>query len=116
MNRPPKYKRSFRRRLLYLESWVYWVIAIVAIFLFVILAEAGCASLTSQQKAERALETSGFTHIYSPHREWFFIQYKGCGNEDAALYRFKATNPVGKPVTVTVCEGFFKGATIRGTE
>lgn len=92
------------------------LLAVIGFFALAALATVGCGSLTSQQKAERALTNLGFSNVRFDHRDVLFIEFKGCGQEDNALYYFTATNAVGKPVKVSVCEGVLKGATIRGTE
>lgn len=78
------------------------------------MAVAACGSLASEQDATKLLQTQGFRHIQLKNRDVWFVGVKGCGREDVALFNFRAINPIGRNVTVSVCEGWpFKGATVR---
>lgn len=65
----------------------------------------GC---TDAGKAQRTLESAGYTNIKAGgYAVW------GCGEDDDFHTKFKATNPAGKEVEGVVCSGWFKGGTIR---
>lgn len=92
-----------------------YVALFLAFIAFAAAGMAGCGSLASQGSVESLLQNQGFTNIEVTKREVWFVDLKGCGKDDVALFTAKATNPIGTPVTVEVCEGWpFKGATIRG--
>jgi hypothetical protein len=63
---------------------------------------------TNPEGARKALESSGFTHI---ELQGFSM---GCGKGDYSADAFTAINPIGKPVSGTVCCGaWMKGCTVR---
>jgi hypothetical protein len=89
-------------------------VTFVAIFAVAILGTMGCGSLASQHEAETALTNQGFSRVHLTARHVFFVELRGCGKEDVAKFDFRAVNPAGRSVRVSVCEGWpFKGATIR---
>jgi len=77
-------------------------IAILVIGLF-------CTACSDPNTARRALDSMGFTQIET--LGWTF--FNGCGKDDSFATRFQAKNPNGKPVSGVVCNGWFKGATVR---
>jgi hypothetical protein len=78
--------------------------------LFAVLAIGlACTACTDPVTAQRALDNMGFTEIETQGRAFF----SGCGESDNYATRFKARNPNGKIVTGVVCNGWFKGATVR---
>jgi hypothetical protein len=69
--------------------------------------------LTEKTQAVAALEAQGYEDIEIVDKAWFFVGFRGCGN-DAARYTANVTNPRGKKVQVYVCVGWpFKGSTVR---
>lgn len=66
----------------------------------------GCG--VDPRTAKRALEANGLTNIRIEGYSWF-----GCGKEDAFASNFSAVGVNGQPVTGSVCQGIFKGTTIR---
>jgi prepilin-type N-terminal cleavage/methylation domain-containing protein len=87
---------------------------VVAIIAILIIALGGFGSSNSGG-AISAAEASGFQNVkvVSTHR-WVSASFHGCSDRDWKATVVTATNPIGKTVTMTVCEGFwFKGATIR---
>jgi len=79
---------------------------LMAILILVAIASYGC---TSQDDAERALYSAGYTYVEVGGFDMF-----ACGDGDFYHTKFTATNPQGKRVSGVVCSGlFFKGATIR---
>ena len=66
---------------------------------------SGC---TNQGRALRTLTDAGYSNIELGGYGWF-----ACSEDDTFATVFQATGPSGKPVKGTVCNGFFKGATIR---
>ncbi len=71
-----------------------------------LLALAGC---TDESNTRRTLESAGYTDIQTTGYSWF-----ECGKDDTYHTGFTAKNPLGKPVSGTVCCGMWtKGCTIR---
>ncbi len=58
--------------------------------------------------ATRALEAQGLTNIQIEGYSWL-----GCGKEDTFASNFSATGVNGAAVTGQVCQGLFKGTTVR---
>lgn len=75
---------------------------ILIVLLFVI---AGC---TAPDSAREILENQGYTNVKAGGYSFF-----GCGSNDLWHTKFTATSPAGKEINGIVCEGVFKGATIR---
>lgn len=89
------------------------VLTIIAILAIVI---GGAFSGSSNRgDAISAAEASGFQNVkVVDTHHWIFAHYHGCSDRDWKATVVTATNPLGKTVTITVCEGFWlKGATIR---
>ncbi|MDW9491691.1 hypothetical protein [Sinorhizobium meliloti] len=95
MNIDPEYKGSMLRIIL-----AVIVVVIIAVFL------AGCG--VNSQSATRALEAQGMKDVKIEGYSWF-----GCGKEDSYSSSFSATGANGQPVTGVVCQGFWKGTTVR---
>ena len=78
---------------------------------------AGMMMMSDNQNNQRATQTAeafGFRNpkVVNVHR-WISASINGCGDDWKAT-KITATNPIGKEVAITVCEGmFFKRATIR---
>lgn len=70
----------------------------------VLLASCG----VNPTKATRALEAQGMTDVKIEGYAWF-----GCGKDDTYASYFAATGANGVQVTGTVCQGLFKGTTVR---
>lgn len=84
------------------------------ILAFLLFVTCVCGRFASENTANNLLQTSGFTNIRLVDRDPYFVGFKGCGKGDLAIFTYEATNPVGKNVNVSVCQGWpFKGATIR---
>ena len=58
--------------------------------------------------ATRALEAQGLTNVRIEGYSWL-----GCGKEDSFASNFSAKGANGAVVTGQVCQGLFKGTTIR---
>ena len=94
-------------------TWIGTLVVIV----FVLFAGCAFGQFADQRVAENTLVTNGFTNVKLIDRDSVFVGFKGCGKGDTALFTFTAINPIGKNVTVKVCQGWpLKGATIRGTQ
>ena len=92
------------------DNFTNWVFLIC--FLAMVLG-AFRGYLTTESEATKALHTQGFTDCELTDTAYVFVAWRGCGS-DAARYDFRATNPIGKRVNVSVCVGWpFKGATVR---
>jgi hypothetical protein len=61
-------------------------------------------------KAVRAMENIGFSDVTVVNRSYVSFQ---CGRGDIVEYTVKATNARGERVTMIVCTGWLKGATVR---
>jgi len=88
-------------------------VLLVAIVVLVALASCGRGAFVSNQVAVRALETQGYTDVQVTDHSWFAIGWRGCDDKDAARFTATAKNPAGQKVTLYVCSGLLKGATIR---
>lgn len=77
-----------------------------SIFLGVTLLLASCG--VNPTTATRALEAQGLTNVQIEGYSWL-----GCGKEDTFASNFSATGVNGAAVTGSVCQGFFKGTTVR---
>ena len=88
------------------------VVTVICALLFVVFS---LFSEEGEGSAISAAEASGFQNVkvLETYR-WAFAHFHGCSDRDWKATIVTATNPLGKNVTLTVCEGFwFKGATIR---
>lgn len=63
--------------------------------------------------AVRALEAQGFVEIELKEKTYWWVSFRGCGSSDSVKFEFAAYNVRGNPVNVIVCDGWFKGATVR---
>lgn len=61
-------------------------------------------------EAVRAMENNGFSNVTVVDRSYVSFQ---CGSGDIVEYTVKATNARGERVTMIVCAGWLKGATVR---
>lgn len=61
-----------------------------------------------QEGAAQTLENAGYDVVETGGYGWF-----SCGKGDLWKTDFVAKNQNGKEITGTVCEGLFKGSTIR---
>ena len=77
--------------------------------IFIAVALLLLSSCTSEPRARKVLEDNGYTNVQITGYRWFM-----CGKDDTYATGFVATAPVTKKqVSGAVCEGFFKGETIR---
>jgi hypothetical protein len=74
----------------------------LAIFIMLL---SGC---TAPDRAVQTLTDAGYSNIKIGEYAWF-----SCSEDDVYRTRFEATGVTGRTVTGAVCNGFFKGATIR---
>lgn len=70
----------------------------------------GCSDPTT---AARALSDQGYNDVKLTGRPGFLFFFSGCSDNDTFATGFNAKNVNGKPVSGVVCNGWFKGATIR---
>jgi len=74
----------------------------------------GCGAFVDNNDAIEAMEAQGFSDVVILSKSILFVSFRGCTDQDAAVYSMRATNTFGKSVDVIVCVGWpFKGATIR---
>jgi prepilin-type N-terminal cleavage/methylation domain-containing protein len=89
------------------------IIVIIGILAWVVIPMS--AGSSSDNSAIAAAEAQGFSNVRvaTTHR-WLSASWHGCGNDDWKATVVTATNPLGRTVTMTVCEGlWFKKATVR---
>ena len=93
------------------DGWAIPIILVVAV-LFVLGFARG--AFVDESRAVKALETQGYSNVTITDHAWLLIGFRGCDAKDAAMFKTRATNPIGREVEVLVCTGWlFKGATIR---
>jgi hypothetical protein len=93
-----------------IKTWL----PLAAALTFLLLVSCVAGRFANQQTAERLLTTNGFTKINLKDRSSVFAGLRGCGKTDLTVFTFEAINPIGKRVTVEVCQGWpIKGATLR---
>jgi hypothetical protein len=84
------------------------------IIILVSLCVLGCGSLVEKSEAHNKLLAAGFTKPSCNDGDWLFPNYNGCSRDDDVAFKYSATNPAGKRVSVTVCASYwYKGTTIR---
>lgn len=66
-----------------------------------------------EKVAVDALHKQGFTDINITDKNWLFVGFQGCGEDDAVKFTATAKNPRNETVEIYVCTGWLKGATIR---
>lgn len=91
------------------------LVAAIACFLALTVGfDAGCGALVANEgQATRALENQGFRNVEITGKQIIFVGFSGCGDDDAAKVKARATNANDQRVDAYVCEGFLKGATVR---
>lgn len=81
----------------------------VGLLVTVLLAAGSLSSCTNEQKAKSALLDAGYHPIEVKGYGWF-----QCSEDDVFATRFKAWSAdSSRVVTGCVCQGWFKGSTIR---
>ena len=66
------------------------------------------SSCTAPDRAVQTLTDAGYSNIKIGEYAWLL-----CGKGDVYSTSFEATGITGKTIKGAVCNGFFKGATIR---
>ena len=71
-------------------------------------------SFVDDSIAIKALQKQGFTDINITGKEWLFVGFRGCSEDDSVKFTAIAKNPRNETVEVYVCSGWlFKGSTVR---
>lgn len=83
------------------------VFATILVIIILVGMLAGCG--VNPNSATKALEAQGMTDVQIEGYAWF----GGCGKDDAFQSYFSATGANGQPITGSICQGFFKGTTVR---
>ena len=79
------------------------------------LAVVACPRLPSSERAQRTVETQGWTDVREVSRRAAFGALGGCKDSDLALITLRGKNPAGRIATVQVCAPWpFGGYTVRG--
>lgn len=92
----------------FLPIWLY-AIAIVGI----IVITQVIAHNISEESAVRAAEGFGYTNVQVTDRHTFFVNFQGCAKEDLVMFDVTATDANNVERSFVVCDGLFKGATVR---
>lgn len=75
---------------------------------------AGCGAFVSGENVARAVEKQGYRNVEIVSKHIFFVDWRGCGEDDVAAFNAVGTNAVGEQVDLIVCAGWpFKGVTVR---
>lgn len=87
---------------------IYIIFLIIAIFL------VSAGNFVDESVAVEALHKQGFTDIKIIEKDWLFVGYRGCSDDDSVKFTAIAKNPRNETVEVYVCSGWlFKGSTVR---
>ena len=87
-----------------------YIIAMVVMILFVLFR----GIFVNDQIAKDSLKIQGYTNIEITDKSWLLVGLRGCDGSDAAKFKVRATNPLGKKIDCYICAGWpFKGATLR---
>ena len=85
----------------------------VAIVILVLML-AGCGTLIDDENVKKAVEKQGYSSVEILEKNIFFVDWRGCGDDDDAHFSMLATNARGNRVTISACAGWpFKGVTVR---
>lgn len=87
---------------------------IVVGVIFIIGLTFAFGALVGPGDSEHLLQTQGFTNIHLQAKHIWLVELRGCSDSDNVRFDFTATNPLGQQVSVHVCDGILKGATVRG--
>ena len=82
-------------------------LGVVAAILLILPAALGACDV-SLSDATRALSATGITNIQIGGHAWL-----QCSKHDAYSVTFTGTGANGQPISGAICQGFFKGITIR---
>lgn len=87
---------------------LYVIFLILAIFLM------SAGNFVDENVAIEALQKQGFTDINITGKDWLFVGFRGCSEDDSVKFTAIAKNARNETVEVYVCSGWlFKGSTIR---
>ena len=100
--------RSFSFRWL-TSGWLLYIVFFAA----AITVEQGIAHNISKDGAVHAAEAMGYSDVKITDRHTFFPNFRGCGKDDMVKFDVTATDPKGVERKFFVCDGLFKGATVR---
>lgn len=90
------------------------IVFIIVIALLCLVACRGCISPVTSEDAIEVAKNQGYSNAKVVSRDYLFVGYRGCSDEDSLRFVIKAKNPLGKSVQIYVCTGFWlKGATVR---
>jgi hypothetical protein len=77
-----------------------------------VLMSAALVACSDSKAAKKALDDQGYTHVSTQGRPGFLFWFSGCADDTFAT-GFTAKNINGKTIEGVVCNGWFKGATVR---
>lgn len=91
-------------------EWLFrWVLLAVCVIATIVFTRIVTYDAQAAEKSARAL---GFTDLILESTP-AFPEYNGCSSDDTSLSIYKATAPSGDRVRIAVCNGIFKGYTVR---
>lgn len=106
MSVPPSRDRGFR----WLPSgWLLWL----ALLVMIVIAEQGIAHGISTNGAVNAAQAMGYTDVKITDRHTILPSIQGCGTDDLVKFDITGTDLKGMERSFFVCDGIFKGATVR---
>lgn len=114
MSRYNTYHRGTLHRRSTSPDWAPIALLFAGFVAFIVLATLACGALVHPSASTRLLVNEGFTHVRLQEKHIWFIQLRGCSDEDSARFDYTAVNPRGQNVRIQVCDGVIKGATVRG--
>lgn len=85
----------------------------ILLFVLCVIMEQLIAHSVGTGSAVRAAEAMGYSNIKVTGRHTVFPGLQGCGENDMVKFDVSGVGPKGVTRTFFVCDGFFKGATVR---
>lgn len=89
-----------------------WVLYLLLFLVFVGIEQA-IAHNIGEGSAVRAAEAMGYSDIKITDRHTVFPNFQGCGSDDLVKFDVTGVDQKGVERTFFVCDGLFKGATVR---
>lgn len=102
------YNPKFRLRW-FPSAWVLYLILFVAF----VIAEQAIARSISEDGAVHAAEAMGYNDVKITDRHTVFPNFQGCGRDDLVKFDVSGVDQKGVERKFFVCDGLFKGATVR---
>ena len=84
-----------------IEKILFIILLILTLLFFIIEG-----SFVDESVAIKALQKQGFTDINITKKEWIFVGFLGCGEDDSVKFTAIAKNPRNETVDIYVCSGW----------